>query len=101
VSQTADHPDFESGVYVAESNFGAGEQTAISVDDSSSGSPSAATVFAPGDIIHADNNEVLGTVSSLDATTITLTAPNTDACNDNKRLYNINPIEVVFGFEYV
>ena len=98
-TQTNNHPDFESGVYVAESNFGAGEQTAITVDDSSGGSSNAATVFAPGDVIHADNNEALGTVSSINATTITLTAPNIDACNDNKRLYNINPITLIFGFE--
>ena len=82
-------------------------------------------VFAPGDIIHAQDDIIIGEVASLDANNITFkfdgsattsgtgyTVPaslaawriqnGADAAGDlaeNDELYNINPITLIFSFE--
>ena len=92
---TPSNPALKSGVTINESNFGAGTQTTITVAD-----VDAKKCFAPGDVLHAGDNAVLGTVSTItNATTIVLTAANTDACEDDDILYNINPIDLIFTFE--
>ena len=56
--------------------------------------------FAVGDVLHAQDDAVLGTVASADsATQITLTAANTEAIAENDVIYNINPKKLVLGFE--
>jgi hypothetical protein len=88
-------PNFTSTLTVNESNFGAGTQTVITVADKD-----VRTVFAAGDVIHAADDAVLGTIKSVDSDTqITLTAANTDAIEDDDVLYNINPITLILGFE--
>ena len=88
-----------SNVTVNESGFGAGAQTTITV-----GTVDATLAFAPGDVIHAQDNAVLGTISSItNATTIVLTAANTAAIVGSDgtadRLYCINPMEIRLTFE--
>jgi hypothetical protein len=57
-------------------------------------------VFAAGDVLHAADNAILGTISSVDnATQVTLTAANTDAIENTDELYNINPIRIILHFE--
>ena len=86
--------DFTSGLTVNESNFGAGTQTVITVAD-----VSAELGFVAGDVIHAQDDAVLGTIASVDsATQITLTAANTAAIEDDDVLYNINPIRIILHF---
>ena len=87
--------DLTSGCTVNESNFGAGTQTVITVAD-----VDARLGFAVGDVIHAEDDAVLGTIASVDSSTqITLTAANTDAIEDDDKLYNINPIRIILHFE--
>ena len=92
-------PTLHSNVAVGEAGFGAGTQTVITVSGTD-----ANLVFAPGDVIHANDNAVLGTISTVDsATQITLTAANTDAIVGSDgtadRLYNISPIHLILSFE--
>ena len=87
--------DFRSGMQVNEANFAAGAQPEITVDG-----VSALTAFAPGDVIHAHDNAVLGTIKTItDATTIVLQAANTAAIENNDYLYNISPVSLILSFE--
>ena len=87
--------DFRSTIQVNEANFAAGAQTVITLD-----TLDATLAFAPGDLVHAVDDAVLGTVKTVDsATQITLTAPNTDAIANNDVLYNANPITLVLSCE--
>jgi len=88
-----------SNVAVNEAGFGAAAQTVITVSGTS-----AVLAFAPGDVIHAQDDAVLGTISTVDsATQITLTAANTAAIVGSDgtadRLYCINPMEIRLVFE--
>jgi len=58
--------------------------------------------FEAGDILHAHDDAVIGTVASVDsATNITLTESiSTGVLADDDYVYNINPIKFVFNFEY-
>ena len=88
-------PNLTSTLTVDEANFDAGAQTVITTADKD-----ARIIFSAGDVIHAADDAVLGTVKSVDsATQITLTAANTDAIEDDDVLYNINPITLILGFE--
>ena len=96
---TPSTPNFHSDVAVNEAGFGAGTQTVITVSGTD-----ALEVFAPGDIIHAQDDAVLGTISTVDsATQITLTAANTEAIVGSDgtadRLYNIHPMKFILSFE--
>ena len=87
-------PSLQSGIDINESNAGEGTQTTITVDGAT------ALTLAPGDVIHCQDNAVLGTVSSItNATTIVLTAANEDAFSNNDIIYNINPITLILTFE--
>jgi hypothetical protein len=76
-------------------------QTVITFDDGSAGGTmDVREHFAVGDVLHAQDDAVLGTVASADSDTqITLTAANTEAIAENDVIYNINPIKLVLGFE--
>ena len=86
---------------IAEASFAEGTQTVITFDDGSAGGTmDVREHFAVGDVLHAQDDAVLGTVASADsATQITLTAANTEAIAENDVIYNINPIKLVLGFE--
>ena len=82
---------------VNEANFAAGTQTVITMDGSSM---DVREHFAAGDILHAQDDAVLGTLASADsATQLTLTAANTDAIAEDDIIYNLHPITLVLGFE--
>jgi len=82
---------------VNETGFAAGTQTVITMDGSSM---DVREHFAAGDILHAQDNAVLGTLASADsATQLTLTAANTDAIAEDDIIYNLHPITLVLGFE--
>tara|TARA_R110002167_G_scaffold94250_1_gene251731 strand:+ start:822 stop:1595 length:774 start_codon:yes stop_codon:yes gene_type:complete len=85
---------------VNETGFSADTQDEITMDDGSgSTSMDCREHFLPGDILHAQDNAVLGTVASVAAREITLTANNVDAIADNDYIYNIHPIRVILSFE--
>jgi hypothetical protein len=87
--------DFRTTVQVNESNFAAGAQTVITLD-----TKDATLLFAPGDVIHAVDDAVLGTIKTVDsATQITLTKANVDAIEDDDVLYNISPITLILSCE--
>jgi len=91
---------FESINTVAETSFNAGAQTVITMDDGSGGTTmDCREHFAAGDILHAQDDAVLGNVASTAAQAITLTAANTEAIADNDVIYNVNPIKIILGFE--
>jgi len=87
--------DFRTTVQVNEANFAAGTQTVITLD-----TKDATLLFAPGDVIHAVDDAVLGTIKTVDsATQITLTKPNVDAVANNDVLYNVSPITLILSCE--
>ena len=87
--------DFRSALTVNETGFGAAAQTVITTADLD---PNLNLI--PGDVIHANDDAVLGTILTVDsATQITLTAANTAAIADDDVLYNINPIEIILHFQ--
>ena len=92
--------DFRSINTVAETSFNAGTQTVITMDDGSGGTTmDCREHFAAGDVLHAQDDAVLGNVASTAAQAITLTAANTEAIADNDVIYNVNPIKIILGFE--
>lgn len=89
--------DFTSINAVNESNFDAGTQTVITMDGAGM---DVQEHFTAGDVLHAQDDAILGTVASVDsATQITLTAANTEAIAEDDIIYNINPIKIILGFE--
>ena len=61
---------------------------------------SAEINFAIGDVLHDEDDRAMGTVKTVDsATQMTMTANLSNATVNNKDLYNINPITLIFGFE--
>tara|TARA_R110002096_G_scaffold14027_3_gene49084 strand:+ start:27 stop:746 length:720 start_codon:yes stop_codon:yes gene_type:complete len=87
--------DFRTTVRVNEANFAAGTQTVITLD-----TKVASPVFAPGDIIHAVDDAVLGTIKTVDLDTqITLTKPNVDAITNSDIVYNVTPIQFIITSE--
>ena len=85
--------DFQNTIKVNEANFAAGTQTVITVD-----TKDVTLGFAPGDIVHAVDDAVLGTIKTVDsATQITLTKANVDAIENNDVLYNVSPIQLILS----
>jgi len=82
---------------VNEADFAAGTQTVITMDGTNM---DVREHFAPGDVLHAQDDAVLGTVKTADsATQITLTAANTEAIAEDDIIFDVNPITLVLGFE--
>tara|TARA_B100001093_G_scaffold338758_1_gene323546 strand:- start:498 stop:1205 length:708 start_codon:yes stop_codon:yes gene_type:complete len=83
--------DFRSTVQVA-------TQTATNTADVVVKTTSALTNFAPGDVLHDENDLVIGTVKSVtDATNIVLTKNCASVSAVNKDLYNIHPIQLMLS----
>ena len=75
------------------SGLTAGETATITVD-----TRTVLPNWAPGDVIHAVDDAVVGTIKTVDsATQITLTKANVDALADDDVLYNISPIQLILG----
>ena len=74
-------------------NFAAGASTTIITDGSN-----ADISFAPGDVLHAHDDAIIGTVKSVSANLITLTDTNTAALLDDDYIYNINPMTFLLSF---
>ena len=56
--------------------------------------------FAPGDVIHDENDRLLGTVASIDSTTgITFVDNLANATVADEHLYNVHPIVLQLSFE--
>ena len=61
---------------------------------------SALTNFAAGDVLHDEDDRLIGTVSTVNsATEMTMTANLSNATVDDKDLYNINPVTFILSFE--
>ena len=61
---------------------------------------SALTNFAPGDVLHDEDNRLIGTVKSItDANNMVMTTNLANATVDNKDLYCINPIQFIISSE--
>ena len=90
---TNDTQSLQSGIDLVGA-ASAGQKTTLTVDGAT------ALTLSPGDVLHAQDNAIVGTVSSItDLNTIVLTAANTAALADNDILYNINPIRLILTFE--
>ena len=85
--------DFRTTSAVNETGFAAGVETVITVD-----TRDATLNFAPGDVIWAEDDAVLGTIKTVDsATQITLTKANVDAIADSDIIYNVSPIQLILS----
>ena len=90
--------DFRSGLQVNEASFTGGTQTTITVDQ-----VDATIAFSPGDLIHAHDDAVLGTIESItSANEIVLTKSSLSSQGNianNDYLYNVNPITLILSLE--
>jgi len=85
--------DFRNTISVNETGFAAGTQTEITI-----ATVHADKIFAPGDLIHAADDAVLGTVKTVDSDTqITLTTANVDAIANTDVLYCVSPIQLILS----
>ena len=84
--------DFQSTVKT-DAALSAGSSTDISVDTTS-----ALINFAKGDLIHAHDDAVAGTVLKAAATGIVLEEENQQALANNDDLYNVNPVTILLDF---
>ena len=83
--------DFRSTVQV-------GTETATNTTAVVVKTTSALTNFAPGDVLHDEDDLVIGTVKSVtDATNIVLTKNCASVSAVNKDLYNIHPIQLLLS----
>ena len=83
--------DFRSTVQVSTET--ATNTTAVVVKTTS-----ALTTFAPGDVLHDEDDLVIGTVKSVtDATNLVLTENCASVSAVNKDLYNIHPIQLMLS----
>ena len=83
--------DFRSTVQVSTET--ATNTTAVIVKTTS-----ALTTFAPGDVLHDEDDLVIGTVKSVtDATNLVLTENCASVSAVNKDLYNIHPIQLLLS----
>ena len=83
--------DFRSTVQV-------GTETATNTTAVVVKTTSALTNFAPGDVLHDEDDQVIGTVESVtDATNIVLTKNCQSVSAVNKDLYNIHPIQLLLS----
>ena len=61
---------------------------------------SALINFAAGDVLHDEDDQLIGTIKTVDsATAITLEAKAASVSAVNKDLYNINPLTYILSFE--
>jgi hypothetical protein len=61
---------------------------------------SALTNFAAGDVLHDEDDRLMGTVLTVDsATQMTMTANLANATVNNKDLYNLTPVTFILSFE--
>jgi hypothetical protein len=83
--------DFRSTVQVS-------TETATNTTDVVVKTTSALTTFAPGDVLHDEDDLVIGTVKSVtDATNLVLTENCASVSAVNKDLYNIHPIQLMLS----
>jgi len=86
-------PNYASTVQVA-------TETATSTSALVVKTTSALTCFDVGDILHDENDQLIGTIKSItDATNIVLEANAASVSAVNKDLYNINPMTIILSFE--
>ena len=61
---------------------------------------SALTSFAVGDVIHDEDDRLMGTVKTMDSSTLMTMEDNlANASVDDKDLYNLSPMAVLLHFE--
>jgi hypothetical protein len=84
--------DFTSGVQV--DGTPADNQTNLDVK-----TVDATLGFVAGDVVHDEDDRLMGTISSLDSDDIVMTGSLANAGVNNKLIYNINPIRIILHFE--
>ena len=86
-------PDFQSTVQVS-------TETATNTSAVVVKTTSALSCFDEGDVLHDENDLVIGTIKTIDsATAITLEENAASVSAVNKDLYNINPMTIILSFE--
>jgi len=83
--------DFRSGVTV-DGTPGTG-QANLDVAD-----VDATLGFVAGDVVHDEDDRLMGTIASLDSDDIVMTANLANAGVNDKLIYNINPIRIILHF---
>ena len=95
ISKTSSEPDLRSSLTVDGAH--AVGLTTLTVAD-----VSAANVLAPGDVIHAADDAVIGTVKSIaSATSVLLEGSGVqEALGDDDVIHIVSPIRLIIGVEY-
>ena len=93
--------DFSTNVFTTGTVEGDdGSITSLTVDNDSGGDPTATKVFAVGDVLHAEDDIVIGTVKTIADTTITFESGLTGGdLADSEEIYNFSPITLILSFE--
>lgn len=98
-SQTSSKPDFQTNVFTTGA-VADNQKVVGSLDDGSGGSAGITSKFAVGDIIHNVNDELVGTIASIDSAIQFTTVDNVSVAQvENDRLFVLNPIKVILHFE--
>ena len=93
VSRTASEPDLRSALTVDGAVSSGTTLTVADVD--------ARSVLAPGDVLHAEDNAVIGTVASIaSATSVILKSAISVAIADDDIIHIVSPIKLIIGVEY-
>ena len=87
--------DFRNTILVNEADFAVNSQKTITLD-----TKDATLLFAPGDVLQIDDDNIVGTIKTVDsATQVTLTTNNQSAVSENDKLFNMSPIRLVLTSE--
>jgi hypothetical protein len=94
ISKTSSEPDLRSSLTVDGAISSGTVLTVADVD--------ARDVLAPGDVLHAADDAVIGTVDSIaSATSVILKAPGVEvAIADDDVIHIVSPIRLIIGVEY-
>ena len=89
-----------SGAYNFASTVQVSTETATNTSAVVVKTTSALIAFAAGDVLHDEDDQLIGTIKSItDATNIVLEDNAASVSAVNKDLYNINPIKIILSFD--
>tara|TARA_R100001129_G_scaffold48240_1_gene33041 strand:+ start:41 stop:811 length:771 start_codon:yes stop_codon:yes gene_type:complete len=95
--------DYRSSFQIADADIDTSSPgtTLVTDDGSGGGTTDLREVFLPGDVLHAHDDAVIGTIDTItNATTLELTsAIETSVLEDDDYVYNINPLRIILSFE--
>tara|TARA_R110000824_G_scaffold239639_4_gene428331 strand:- start:1833 stop:2591 length:759 start_codon:yes stop_codon:yes gene_type:complete len=98
-SSTSSLPDFTTDVYTTGA-VAIEQKTVGSLDDGSGSTAGITNKFAVGDVIHNSDDELVGTIASVDSNNAFTTVDDVSVAQvNNDRLFVLSPIKIILHFE--